>query len=93
MHARHSQTSVQTWPHHELHHVICSVTETTTLTYTWTCPDCNTLNNTQRTWPKKRLIVWPEVHLETRCGHCHGTHYKLADADWHPYLDPKALER
>jgi hypothetical protein len=47
--------------------------------YTWTCPDCKTVNLTKVDL-KDGKMQWREYYgIEARCGHCHGTKRKLTN--------------
>jgi len=61
-------------------HALATKSTITFHIYTWSCPDCKTVNKT-RIDPSDeaiRLRCWRGV--EARCGHCHGTKKLLVDS-------------
>jgi hypothetical protein len=61
-------------------HVLATDTTATIHIYTWTCPDCNTVNRTKVDPNDGRRRYF---HVEARCGHCHGNKRRLTDkAGW-----------
>lgn len=63
-------------------HCFATHTTETIHVYTWTCPDCGTVNNTRvNTEADTRRFSFRG--LEARCGHCHGNSRRLTDkAGW-----------
>lgn len=59
-------------------HVLATDTTATIHIYTWTCPDCNTVNHT-KVDPNDDHRRFCYRGVEARCGHCHGNKRRLTD--------------
>jgi hypothetical protein len=61
-------------------HALATKSTVTLHIYTWTCPDCKTMNKT-RIDPSDEATRFRYYRgVEARCGHCHGNKKRLVDS-------------